>query len=256
MPKYRVTSPDGKSFDINAPEGASQDDVMEYAQSQYSAPQSPYTGEGPPVEEQVLGGPVKGVEGAFEPGVFTPSASLPAISYGLERHQQAQERLQQANETARGMMKLAQGPEDNLTPSQREAREQQLNENIQSIKNPKQPGPGQILLRDPNTGVPRIVDEKTRIPVDVKPPTERNILGKEVVPGTKPGLEAAALRGFYSPQSLRTRIANGIAGTLTSETVPDEGLMEGRVLKAYHDKNDPQHELAVQVVEGKPENFL
>lgn len=37
MPKYRVTSPDGKTFEVTAPDGASEQDIMSYAQSQFSA---------------------------------------------------------------------------------------------------------------------------------------------------------------------------------------------------------------------------
>ena len=35
MPTYRITSPDGQSFDVTAPDGASQDQVLEYAKSQW-----------------------------------------------------------------------------------------------------------------------------------------------------------------------------------------------------------------------------
>lgn len=36
MAKFQITSPDGRKFEINAPEGASQDEVLAYAQSQFS----------------------------------------------------------------------------------------------------------------------------------------------------------------------------------------------------------------------------
>jgi hypothetical protein len=36
MAKFQITSPDGQKFEINAPEGASQDEVLAYAQSQFS----------------------------------------------------------------------------------------------------------------------------------------------------------------------------------------------------------------------------
>lgn len=39
MPKYRITSPDGKTFEITAPEGATKDDVLAYAQNQFSEKQ-------------------------------------------------------------------------------------------------------------------------------------------------------------------------------------------------------------------------
>jgi hypothetical protein len=40
MPKYRITSPDGKTFEITAPEGATQEQVLSYAQSQWKAPKT------------------------------------------------------------------------------------------------------------------------------------------------------------------------------------------------------------------------
>jgi hypothetical protein len=39
MASYRITSPDGKSWDVTAPEGASQDQVLEYAKSQWGKSQ-------------------------------------------------------------------------------------------------------------------------------------------------------------------------------------------------------------------------
>lgn len=41
MPKFRITSPDGKTYEINAPDGASQQQVMEFAQAQFGAPKVP-----------------------------------------------------------------------------------------------------------------------------------------------------------------------------------------------------------------------
>lgn len=38
MPKYQVTSPDGKTFEVTAPDGARQDEVLAYAQSQFQKP--------------------------------------------------------------------------------------------------------------------------------------------------------------------------------------------------------------------------
>jgi hypothetical protein len=34
--RYEITSPDGKRFEVNAPDGASHDDVLAYAQSNSS----------------------------------------------------------------------------------------------------------------------------------------------------------------------------------------------------------------------------
>jgi len=39
MPRYQITAPDGKAWEVNAPEGATQDQVLEYAKSQWSKSQ-------------------------------------------------------------------------------------------------------------------------------------------------------------------------------------------------------------------------
>lgn len=39
MPKYRVTSPDGKSYEITAPDGATEDEVLAYAQKNFQTPE-------------------------------------------------------------------------------------------------------------------------------------------------------------------------------------------------------------------------
>jgi len=41
MPTYEVTSPDGKTWEVNAPEGATQAQVLDYAKSQWSAQSKP-----------------------------------------------------------------------------------------------------------------------------------------------------------------------------------------------------------------------
>lgn len=41
MPTYEVTSPDGKTWEVNAPEGATQAQVLDYAKSQWSAQSRP-----------------------------------------------------------------------------------------------------------------------------------------------------------------------------------------------------------------------
>lgn len=47
MPKYRITAPDGKSYEVTAPEGATQADVLAYAQQQFSQqPKSQYQYDG------------------------------------------------------------------------------------------------------------------------------------------------------------------------------------------------------------------
>lgn len=39
MPKFRITAPDGKTYEVTAPDGATQEEVLAYAQSQYEQPQ-------------------------------------------------------------------------------------------------------------------------------------------------------------------------------------------------------------------------
>jgi hypothetical protein len=41
MPKYIVTSPDGKKFEVSAPDGASQEEVLSYAQEQFQKEAAP-----------------------------------------------------------------------------------------------------------------------------------------------------------------------------------------------------------------------
>lgn len=41
MPKFKVKSPDGKTFEVNAPEGATKEDAIRYIQSQQRQPEQP-----------------------------------------------------------------------------------------------------------------------------------------------------------------------------------------------------------------------
>src|SRR5262249_37575430 len=45
MPDFEVTSPDGKKYRVTAPEGATQEQALQYAQSQFSQKEPPGTGE-------------------------------------------------------------------------------------------------------------------------------------------------------------------------------------------------------------------
>src|SRR5690349_21785167 len=38
MARYEITSPEGKRFEINAPDGATQEQVLQYAQTQFASP--------------------------------------------------------------------------------------------------------------------------------------------------------------------------------------------------------------------------
>lgn len=50
MPKFQVTSPDGKTYSVNAPEGATQDDAIAYVQREfYGEPKPAAAKSGPPV---------------------------------------------------------------------------------------------------------------------------------------------------------------------------------------------------------------
>lgn len=40
MPKFRITAPDGKSYEVTAPDGATQDEVLAYAQAHYQQPEA------------------------------------------------------------------------------------------------------------------------------------------------------------------------------------------------------------------------
>lgn len=53
MPTYRITAPDGKSYDVTAPEGASQDDVLAFAQKSYKMAAAPKEAPSKPFGEQL-----------------------------------------------------------------------------------------------------------------------------------------------------------------------------------------------------------
>src|ERR1051325_11422951 len=63
MPTYRVTSPDGHTYEVTAPNGASQADVLAYAQANATAePRTPsgrvtYTMTGPDGRDYSIDGP-------------------------------------------------------------------------------------------------------------------------------------------------------------------------------------------------------
>jgi hypothetical protein len=69
MPKYRITSPDGKTFEITAPEGTTQQQVMDYARKQFaqiSAPaDAPNPTDGMSTTQKVLAGIGMGMDDIY-----------------------------------------------------------------------------------------------------------------------------------------------------------------------------------------------
>jgi hypothetical protein len=76
MPEFEITAPDGKRFIVTAPDGASQDDVLAYAQKM----QSGSTAEEPSVAAQAARGVGIGIRDAMQ-GV----GQLPGMAYDLAR---------------------------------------------------------------------------------------------------------------------------------------------------------------------------
>jgi len=81
MPKYRITSPEGKSFEITAPDGATQDEVLAYAQSQF-VKQTP-TPEQRPVEDKSMLAALGGALGQGVGNVALGAQNM--IGSGLEK---------------------------------------------------------------------------------------------------------------------------------------------------------------------------
>ena len=64
MPTFHVTAPDGHTYEINAPEGAAEQDAIAYAQANLGAPQdqaaspvasAPQAQQPAPVEQSFMG---------------------------------------------------------------------------------------------------------------------------------------------------------------------------------------------------------
>lgn len=72
MPTYVVTAPDGKEYEITAPEGATQEQVLQYAQANYGKPAQAK-------EEQDLGSKILRQLGLTARAGITGVASLPAM---------------------------------------------------------------------------------------------------------------------------------------------------------------------------------
>jgi hypothetical protein len=87
---YVVTAPDGKEYEIDAPEGATEQDVMAYAQSQFSAPKAE--------EPTVLGG-LKSAASAIH---NSPFMALSPLGGGLKVMNKANELLERGAYNAGG----------------------------------------------------------------------------------------------------------------------------------------------------------
>ena len=67
MPEFKITSPDGRTFNVTAPEGATREQAMEYAQKNMPAPSGPQAPLGP-FKYQGMSGPVE------SPSAYDPKA--------------------------------------------------------------------------------------------------------------------------------------------------------------------------------------
>lgn len=79
MPKYRIKTPTGETYDVTAPEGASQDDVLAYAQQHHSenaqpriSPQdaalySHNTPKSDPIIDRIRGNPAEQIPSIYDP---------------------------------------------------------------------------------------------------------------------------------------------------------------------------------------------
>ena len=84
MPKYRITSPDGRTLEINAPDGATQDQALEYAKSQWlKGPSAEPKAEGPAtspskLKGSALGGVFMGLRDAVDGGAQLLRRAVPS----------------------------------------------------------------------------------------------------------------------------------------------------------------------------------
>jgi hypothetical protein len=107
MPRYEITSPDGRKFEITAPEGASQAEVLAYAQSNF-------TQSAPPIKTTALGqvkegfkGLVPGAIGLLESAATGASALLPE-----DMEKSAREKIKSVATAAKAPFAAGAGYED------------------------------------------------------------------------------------------------------------------------------------------------
>lgn len=83
MPKFRVTSPDGKTYEVNAPEGATQEQAIEYIKSQQSSQPTPQQEAAPIDQPQAAPIPLwdkfKTGLGDITQGISQAYAHMPAL---------------------------------------------------------------------------------------------------------------------------------------------------------------------------------
>jgi uncharacterized protein (UPF0147 family) len=108
MPRFEITAPDGRKFEVTAPEGATQDEVLAYAQANYQA--------APPKERTILGGAkelfkglVPGAVGLVESAATGASALLPE-----EMEKAAREKIASTATAAKEPFKAAAGYEESI----------------------------------------------------------------------------------------------------------------------------------------------
>lgn len=104
MPRYEITSPEGKKFEVNAPEGATQEEVMAYAKTQFSNTSPSVTwGDAPVTDESI---PKSLMTGAARAAVALPGlpGTMAEINPGL--HSAAKEKFtREANDPEAGILK-------------------------------------------------------------------------------------------------------------------------------------------------------
>jgi len=100
MPTYRITGPDGASYDVTAPDGASETDVLAFVQSQTNAAQKPETGALSAAAQGVGQGLTFGfadeIEGAARGGIDALASDKSFSDAYSERVGTARERLASA----------------------------------------------------------------------------------------------------------------------------------------------------------------
>ena len=115
MPRYEITAPDGRKFEVTAPEGASQSEVLAYAQANFEKLAPPKTTAFGQVKEGFKG-LVPGAVGLLESAATGASALLPE---SMEKS--ARETIKSAATAAKAPFAAAPGYEDSVVRKLSEA---------------------------------------------------------------------------------------------------------------------------------------